>query len=81
MKFAICISGLARGNIKRNIGYLKKAFPDVPMFFSSWEEHKNDESERYNSTYYHFELWKANEGFNWQIKLHLYCSDVRGGYS
>ena len=77
MKIAICISGLARGNIKRNIGYLKKAFPDVPMFFSSWEEHKNDESERYNSTYYpeptmHYNPWCECVKDNPHPKYHVY---------
>ena len=77
MKIAICISGLARGNIKRNIGYLKKAVPDVPMFFSSWEEHKNDESERYNSTYYpeptmHYNPWCECVKDNPHPKYHVY---------
>jgi hypothetical protein len=77
MKIAICISGLARGNIKRNIGYLKKAFPDVPMFFSSWEEHKNDESEKYNSTYYpeptmHYNPWCECVKDNPHPKYHVY---------
>ena len=46
MKPAICISGLARGNVKRNINHLKKAFPDIPIFFSSWNETKNSISEK-----------------------------------
>lgn len=62
MKIAICISGIARGNVKRNIGRLKIAFPNADMFFSSWEEHKNLISEQYKSTYYpepqlHYNPW------------------------
>lgn len=62
MKTAICISGIARGNVKRNVNHLKIAFPDTPIFFSSWEEAKNNISEEYNSTYYpepkmHYNPW------------------------
>ena len=77
MKIAICISGIARGNIKRNIGCLKKAFPNADMFFSSWEEHKNDESEKYNSTYYpeptiHYNSWCECIVDNPHPKYHVY---------
>ena len=77
MKIAICISGIARGNIKRNIGCLKKAFPNADMFFSSWEEHKNDESEKYNSIYYpeptiHYNSWCECIVDNPHPKYHVY---------
>ena len=63
MKPAICISGVARGNINRNIRHLKSAFPDIPMFFSTWEETKNGISEEYKSSYYpepqmHYNPWR-----------------------
>lgn len=52
MKPAICVSGIARGNIEKNISNLKKAFPEIPIYFSTWTEHKNNISEKYNSTYH-----------------------------
>jgi len=62
MKIAICISGIARGNVKQHVGRLEKAFPGVDMFFSTWEEHKNKISENYNATYHpepalHYNPW------------------------
>ena len=52
MQPAICVSGIARGNIEKNISNLKKAFPEIPIYFSTWTEHKNNISEKYNSTYH-----------------------------
>lgn len=77
MKPAICISGIARGNIKRNISHLKSAFPDIPMFFSTWEETKNDISEEYNSSYYpeptiHYNPWCECVVDNPHPKYHVY---------
>ena len=77
MKPAICISGLARGNVKRNINHLKKAFPDIPIFFSSWNETKNSISEQHNSSYYpepqmHYNPWKDCVTDNPHPKYHAY---------
>ena len=77
MKPAICISGLARGNVKRNINHLKKAFPDIPIFFSSWNETKNSISEKYGSTYYpepqmHYNPWRDCVTDNPHPKYHAY---------
>ena len=77
MKPAICISGLARGNVKRNINHLKKAFPDIPIFFSSWNETKNSISEKCNSSYYpepqmHYNPWCECVTDNPHPKYHAY---------
>ena len=52
MKPVICVSGIARGNCKKNISHLEKAFPEIPIYFSTWTEYKNDISEKYKSTYH-----------------------------
>jgi len=65
MKPAICISGLARSrNFNKNLRCLKAAFPDIPMFFSTWEETKNELSEAHGkgTNYYpepeiHYNPW------------------------
>ena len=80
MKPAICISGVARGNIKRNLRHLRKAFPEVPMFFASWEETKNNESEEFNCTYYpepqmHYNPWCECVVDNPHPKYHAYKQD------
>ncbi len=77
MKPAICISGLARGNMKRNINHLKKAFPNIPMFFASWEETKNDISEQFKCSYYpepqmHYNPWSECIIDNPHPKYHVY---------
>ena len=80
MKPVICISGVARGNIKRNIRHLRKAFPDIPMFFSSWEETKNGMSEEFKSSYYpephiHYNPWCECVTDNPHPKYHAYKKD------
>ena len=80
MKPVICISGVARGNIKRNVRHLRKAFPDTPMFFSSWEETKNGMSEEFKSTYYpephiHYNPWCECVTDNPHPKYHAYKKD------
>ena len=77
MKAAICISGVARGNVKRNVGHLQKAFPDIPIFYSSWNETKNNISEKYNSSYYpepqmHYNPWCECVTDNPHPKYHAY---------
>ena len=64
MKIAICISGIARGQVKHNIGRMKEAFGDkADIFTASWRGHKNDLTEQYNAKYYdepaiHYNPWK-----------------------
>ena len=65
MKIAICISGIARGNITRNIEHLKLAF-DGDLFFSTWKEHENRMSSFYQSKLYpepevHYNPWNECE--------------------
>tara|TARA_B100000965_G_C19600442_1_gene762343 strand:- start:3160 stop:3930 length:771 start_codon:yes stop_codon:yes gene_type:complete len=60
MKPVICVSGIARGNIKRNISRLKEAFPETPIYFSTWTGHKNSISEQYESTYHDEPVIKYN---------------------
>lgn len=45
MKIAICISGICRGNVKKNIFHLKNIFPTADLFFSTWEGREKDVEE------------------------------------
>jgi len=65
MDIAICFSGIARGNVKRNVEHVKKAFGKfgkVDLFFSTWKEHENDISREYKAVTYpepeiHYDAW------------------------
>jgi len=78
MKIAVCISGIARGNVKHNIGRIKEAFGDkADIFTASWKEHKNDYSEQYGAEYYdeptlHYNSWKDCVTDNPHPKYKLY---------
>ena len=37
MKIAVCISGIARGNVDKHVERIKKAFPDGDLFYATWE--------------------------------------------
>jgi len=62
MKIAICISGIARGNVDHHVDLLKKAFPDGDLFYATWEEQQNDISKRYKEDLFpepelHYNPW------------------------
>ena len=42
MKIAICFSGIARGNVKRNIKSVEAAMPDADFYYATWKEREND---------------------------------------
>ena len=42
MKIAICFSGIARGNVERNVINVKNAMPKADFFYATWKEHEND---------------------------------------
>ena len=50
MKIAICMSGLYRGNLDRNLPLFKKHFPTADFFFSTWE---GREGPPVDNVYYH----------------------------
>ena len=37
MKLAVCISGICRGNVQRNVARFRTHFPQADFFFSTWE--------------------------------------------
>lgn len=62
MKIAICFSGIARGNVARNIVNVKNAMPEADFFYATWKEHENEISKRYNAVTYpepvlHYDSW------------------------
>ena len=52
MKIAICISGICRGKLDRNIPLLRKHFPTAELFFSTWE---GKPKPPFENSYFHLE--------------------------
>ena len=65
MDIAVCFSGIARGQVDRNVEHAKRAFSrfgSVDFFFATWKEHENDISRKYNAVTYpepeiHYDAW------------------------
>ena len=62
LRIAVCMSGIARGNVSKHISLLKKAFPSADFYFATWNEHDNKISQKYNSKTYpepilHYNPW------------------------
>ena len=62
LKIAVCMSGIARGNVSKHISLLKNAFPGADFYFSTWNEYDNEISQKYNSKTYpepkmHYNPW------------------------
>lgn len=54
MKTAICITGICRGNVKRNVQLLKKVFSS-DIFFGTWKGYEKDLSKYKINNFYTFE--------------------------
>tara|TARA_B100000676_G_scaffold87552_1_gene87414 strand:+ start:1498 stop:2229 length:732 start_codon:yes stop_codon:yes gene_type:complete len=62
MKIAVCISGVPRGRVKRNIEHLEMAFEGADFFYSTWNETSNGISESLKASTYpepkmHYNPW------------------------
>ena len=65
MDIAVCFSGIARGQVDRNVEHAQRAFSrfgSVDFFFATWKEHENDISRKYNAVTYpepeiHYDAW------------------------
>lgn len=42
MKIAVCISGVCRGKVKRNLDNMKRHFPDADYFYATWTGREGD---------------------------------------
>ena len=55
MKIAICVAGIVRGNVNDNIKRAQDHFGNITktnIFFATWEEYKNDQSEKLECSYF-----------------------------
>lgn len=51
MKVAVCVSGIARGSVQKNMDLIQNAFGDVDFFFATWKGKEKD-LEKYGITDY-----------------------------
>lgn len=59
MKVAVCVSGICRGNVKRNLQYLKEHFP-YDYFFATWTGKENGMHQAGISDFYTFDEPEIN---------------------
>lgn len=55
MNIAICVAGIVRGNVNDNIKRAQDRFGNITqtnIFFATWEEHKNKQSESLDCSYF-----------------------------
>lgn len=54
MKLAVCVSGICRGKVQRNLDNMKYHFPDADYFFATWKGKEKDALQHGIKDFYSF---------------------------